>query len=84
MTTNDKYERKGQAEKGEDPILLKLGAKIRKLRDKLELRQDALAERCEKTQPWLSRVERGLQDVHVTDLYALARGLRVSAVELLT
>lgn len=80
---SDKYERKGPAEQGKDPILLKLGAKIRKLRDKLELRQEALAERCEKTQPWLSRIERGLHDVHVTDLYALARALRVSVVELL-
>lgn len=79
----NKYEHRGKAKRGEDPILLKLGAKIRKLRDALELRQDALAERCGKTQPWLSLIERGLHDMHVTDLYALARGLRTSVTELL-
>lgn len=78
-----KYERKGKAERGTDKGLLRFGEHVRKLREKLEIDQTSLADRCNRTQPWVSRLERGLLDVNLTNLLVLARALRVSVLELM-
>lgn len=81
--TLSKYERKGPAKKGEDKNLVRFGAHVRALREKLEIDQYVLAERCERTQAWVSQVENGKMNVTLTALLALAKALRVPVVELL-
>jgi len=78
-----RYDRKGPAKRGANEHLLRLGERVRMLRERLDIDQAALAERCGKTQPWVSRLENGRLDLHLTSLFDLARGLRCSMVELL-
>jgi transcriptional regulator with XRE-family HTH domain len=60
------------------------GAKIRRLRDKLDLSQDELAERTGIRQPTISAIERGTAS-HATaaHLEKIARALGVSPARLL-
>lgn len=80
----NKYERKGKALKGDNQFLVRLGARVRELREKLEIGQDVLAERCEHTQPWVSNLERGRIDARASILPKLAKALRTTVGELLT
>jgi ribosome-binding protein aMBF1 (putative translation factor) len=80
----DPYERKGKPNKGDNPFLVRLGARVRELRETLEIDQGTLAERCDHSQPWVSYLERGHSDISVTELPKLAKALRTTVVELLT
>lgn len=81
--TTDKYHRKGKPQTGEMPTLVRFGKKVRELREKLEIDQDALAERIDMTQAWVSRLENGHIDPTVTKMQALAKALRTPLSSLL-
>jgi transcriptional regulator with XRE-family HTH domain len=64
-----------------DP-LKELGDKVRTLRTKLDLTQEALAERCEFDRTYISLIERGQRNPSFTNLIRLAEGLDVSVSDL--
>lgn len=82
LDPNNLYGRKGPPNRGDDPFLRRLGAKVRKLREDLELSQGQLGERVKRTQVWVSRIERGHHDMPVSSLVLLAKALRTTVVAL--
>jgi transcriptional regulator with XRE-family HTH domain len=58
--------------------LSKLGERVRALRTKLDLTQEALAERCDFDRTYISLIERGQRNLSFTNLIRLAEGLEVS------
>lgn len=60
-----------------------LGDKVRSLRTKLDLSQEALAERCDFDRTYISLIERGQRNPSFTNLIRLARGLDVSVSDLI-
>lgn len=61
-----------------------LGANLRSYRGRMQLSQEALAERCGLHRTYVGSVERGERNVTLSSLEVLARALRVSVPELLT
>ena len=59
-----------------------LGDKVRALRTKLDLSQEALAERCDFDRTYISLIERGQRNPSFTNLSRLAQGLEVSVSDL--
>ena len=59
-----------------------LGDKVRSLRTKLNLSQDALAGRCDFDRTYISLIERGKRNPSFTNLIRLAEGLEVSVSDL--
>lgn len=82
LDPNNLYTRKGPPNRGDDPFLRRLGARVRKLREQAELSQMQLAERVSRSQVWVSRIERGHYDMPVSALVLLARALRTTVVAL--
>lgn len=69
---------------GDEPILVRLGANVRKLRELHGWSQTELAERCGgKSQLWVSYIERGVRDTHVSSLALLAKALKANVPALL-
>lgn len=62
---------------------LKVGQNIRANRRRLNLTQEALAERCDMHVVEVGRAERGVRDLRVSTVAKLAKGLGVPAAELL-
>ena len=66
------------------PITVKLGSAIRRLRTKLGMTQDTLAERAALHRTYVSDVERGLRNISLESIKALADALQVSLHDLFT
>ena len=66
----------------EDPKLL-LGRNIRKLRQKLGVSQEALAELAELHRTYVGGIERGERNVSLLNIVVLARALKVAPAKLL-
>lgn len=64
-----------------DP-LKELGDKVRAVRTKLDLSQEALAERCKFDRTYISLIERGQRNPSFTNLIRLAEGLDVSVSDI--
>jgi len=64
-----------------DPLTA-LGNKVRDLRTKLDLSQEALAERCDFDRTYISLIERGQRNPSFTNLIRLSKGLGVSVSDL--
>jgi len=64
-----------------DPLTA-LGTKVRGLRTKLDLSQEALAERCDFDRTYISLIERGQRNPSFTNLIRLAKGLGLSVSDL--
>lgn len=64
-----------------DPLTA-LGNKVRDLRTKLDLSQEALAERCDFDRTYISLIERGQRNPSFTNLIRLATGLGLSVSDL--
>lgn len=82
----DHYHRRtsGEApEVGDEPILVKLGENVRKLRELHGWTQRELAEKVGRAQIWVSYLERGVRDTKVGALPRLAKALRTSVAALL-
>jgi transcriptional regulator with XRE-family HTH domain len=60
-----------------------VGQNIRANRKRLDITQEALAERCGLHPVELGRAERGKRDLRVSTVAKIARGLEVPACELL-
>jgi transcriptional regulator with XRE-family HTH domain len=60
-----------------------VGENIRANRKRLEITQEALAERCEMHPVEIGRAERGLRDLRVSTIVKVAHGLGIPASELL-
>jgi transcriptional regulator with XRE-family HTH domain len=63
--------------------LIALGEKVRALRSKLDLSQEALAERCDFDRTYISLIERGQRNPSFTNLIRLAAGLEISVSDLI-
>lgn len=66
----------------EESFLIKLGIKIRKLREKKNLSQDDLANDCEISKRQIGRIERAEINTSVKTLIKIANALDVQFVEL--
>lgn len=64
-----------------DPLKA-LGDKVRSVRTKLDLSQEALAERCDFDRTYVSLIERGKRNPSFINLIRLAEGLEVSVSDL--
>jgi len=65
-----------------EPKLI-VGKNIRANRHRLQLTQEALAERCDMHPVEVGRAERGVRDLRISTIAKLARGLEIPACELL-
>ena len=63
--------------------LLEIGENIRRQREKFNLSQDDVVERCDVTKGNLSMIENGNKDFYYTTLLEIAKGLGIEAKELL-
>ena len=59
------------------PALKKLGARIRELRQRRKLSQEALADEAEIARSYMSGIERGVRNCSTLHLVKLARALHV-------
>jgi transcriptional regulator with XRE-family HTH domain len=64
------------------PLLLKLGASVRQRRERLGFSQEAFASKCGVHRTYVGKVERGEQNVSMSSLVRIARGLGIRAWEL--
>ena len=62
----------------------RLGPAVRHFRNRAGLSQAELGRRIGKSQPWIAHVEKGGQDVNLGTIEALANGLGVSPMHLLS
>lgn len=60
-----------------------VGKNIRANRRRLQLTQEALAERCDMHPVEVGRAERGVRDLRISTIVKLARGLDIPASKLL-
>lgn len=65
-----------------DEELLALGRTVRRLRVERDMSQEELAERSGLHRNYIGGIERGERNVGVRALFAIARGLEISAREL--
>jgi transcriptional regulator with XRE-family HTH domain len=65
------------------PLLRKVGDRVREIRVKRGLSQEELAHRAGLDRSYMSGIERGIRNVTVLKLQAVARALKVSLRELL-
>ena len=65
------------------PFLKRLGTRIRRLRERKGLSQEALADLARLDRSYMSGIERGVRNVTLLKLFAVARALKVSPRELL-
>jgi transcriptional regulator with XRE-family HTH domain len=65
------------------PITTRFGIAVRRLRHRLGISQETLAERADLHRTYISDVERGSRNVTLTTMERLARGLEVSMASLL-
>ena len=70
-------------EKRDRERLIKFGEHLRFVREKLNLSQDEVASKCDITKGNLSNIENGKKDFNFTTLLEIAKGLGVSAKDLL-
>jgi transcriptional regulator with XRE-family HTH domain len=64
-------------------ILLKFGTRVRELRKAKGLSQEAFASLCGLDRTYISGIERGVRNVSIINIEALAVGLGVSLSELM-
>jgi transcriptional regulator with XRE-family HTH domain len=64
-------------------LLLKLGASVRQRRERLGFSQEAFASKCGVHRTYVGKVERGEQNVSMSSLSRIARGLGIRIWELI-
>jgi len=67
----------------ENQELIKLGKKIKTIRNKLSLSQETLAAICEFDRTYISLLERGKRNPSYINLLKLSKGLNITICELL-
>ena len=63
-------------------ILARFGRRVRSLREKADLSQEAFADRCGLDRTYISGIERGKRNVSLRNIYAIAQALGLSIGEL--
>lgn len=63
-------------------VLVRLGSRVRELRQARGLSQEALAERCDLDRTYISGVERGVRNVGFRNVHQIAVALEVTISEL--
>ena len=66
-----------------DNIEVRVGKRIKELRNKKGISQEALAFRCKLHRTYISDIERGLRNVSIRNIEKIAKALAVSPVELI-
>jgi transcriptional regulator with XRE-family HTH domain len=64
-------------------ILLKFGNRVRELRKAKGLSQEAFASLCGLDRTYISGVERGVRNISLINLFALAKALQISVSKLM-
>jgi transcriptional regulator with XRE-family HTH domain len=64
------------------PFLKKLGGRIRRLRDRKGLSQEALADLARLDRSYMSGIERGIRNVSILNLVKIARALGLHVTSL--
>lgn len=67
-----------------DRTLRSLGLRVRQLREARDLSQEALGEKAQLDQTYISGIERGVRNASVVVLARLASALKISLAELFT
>jgi transcriptional regulator with XRE-family HTH domain len=67
-----------------DKLLLRLGHRIRKLREQHGWTRVEMAERIGLDRSFLADVERGRRNISIRNLYVIARGLKKTLAQLLS
>ena len=67
-----------------DRTLRSLGLRVRQLREARDLSQEALGEKAQLDQTYISGIERGVRNASVVVLARLAGALKISLAELFT
>ena len=65
-----------------DDILIRFGKRLRELREGLELSQEAFAAKCNLDRTYISGIERGLRNLSLRNIEAIARALGTSISDL--
>jgi transcriptional regulator with XRE-family HTH domain len=65
-----------------DPLLLRFGRRIRKLRSAAGFSQEAFASKCGLDRTYIGGIERGERNVSLRNLKLLARALKIQLSEL--
>lgn len=68
--------------KKEISITLRFGQRVRSLRQARKLSQEDFAEVCNLDRTYISGIERGVRNVSLKNIQAIADGLRLSLAEL--
>ena len=66
------------------PILKRLGARVRRLREARHLSQEAFADVCGIDRSYMSGIERGVRNISVLHVARLAKGLGIDIGDLFT
>lgn len=66
-----------------DPLLIKIGEKIRKIRKLQGLTQEELAEKCGLSYKYLGEIERGEKNSGILNLFKIADGLSLSVSDIM-
>lgn len=64
------------------PVRSRLGLNVRRRREALDLTQEALAERADLDQTYISGIERGLRNPGIINVSKLAKALEVTTADL--
>ncbi len=64
------------------PVRSKLGLNVRRRREALDLTQEALAEKADMDQTYISGIERGLRNPGIINVAKLAKALQLTTSEL--
>ena len=65
-----------------DSVLVRLGLNIRKRRETLDFSQEALAEKADLDQTYISGIENGKRNPGIKNVARIAKALKVSTSEL--
>ena len=71
---DEKYGKKGNAERDKfdaDSLAFRLGAMLKEARVEANLTQEELAQKTGTKKSYISRIERGLSDIHISTYYKL-------------
>jgi len=70
--------------RSDEDITVRFGKRVRELRTKLEISQEALADLCRLDRTYLSGIERGKRNVSLRNIEIIAKALDVSISKLMT
>jgi transcriptional regulator with XRE-family HTH domain len=66
-----------------DPVLLRFGKRVKKLRNQKGLSQEKLADRASLHWTYISGIERGLRNISLKNIFKIAKALKVNPKNLL-